>query len=401
MRRIAGAALATLGLIAALVGAGFMTIWAPESVVSASVSAPDAAYIQTEPGVIDLVGSDVTVTVTGDKDADVMLAFGLADDVEDWTEGLPVATVTGLKDWKTLDIAEDGADPEEGEKEGGEATATASSSASASASATASASASATKSASASPSASATTSASASPSASASASATTSASASPSASASASATKSASASPSASASATATTSASASASASAKPEETTEIDPNIGKLVDSDMWIQTEQEKGKISVTYRVADKGAISLIAASSSGKAPELTLEWDRPVKNTYAMPLMVIGLFALVSGALVAIFDLQKRRRESQRKDAQDRRIDRRATRAAADTTVLAKVEVPESDQQSGIAETDGKTDTVAGAVVDVTSNETDTSTSAEEKSSGDKTEGNDNDEENTHA
>ena len=397
MRRIAGAALATLGLIAALVGAGFMTIWAPESVVSASVSAPDAAYIQTEPGVIDLVGSDVTVTVTGDKDADVMLAFGLADDVEDWTEGLPVATVTGLKDWKTLDIAEDGADPEEGEKEGGEATATASSSASASASATASASASATKSASASPSASATTSASASPSASARASATKSVSASPSASASATATTSASASPSASA----TTSASASASASAKPEETTEIDPNIGKLVDSDMWIQTEQEKGKISVTYRVADKGAISLIAASSSGKAPELTLEWDRPVKNTYAMPLMVIGLFALVSGALVAIFDLQKRRRESQRKDAQDRRIDRRATRAAADTTVLAKVEVPESDQQSGIAETDGKTDTVAGAVVDVTSNETDTSTSAEEKSSGDKTEGNDNDEENTHA
>ena len=110
MRRIASAALATLGLIAALVGAGFMTIWAPESVVSASASAPEAAFIQTEPGVIDLVGSDVTVTVTGDEDADVMLAFGLADDVEDWTEGLPVATVTGLKDWKTLDIAEDGAD---------------------------------------------------------------------------------------------------------------------------------------------------------------------------------------------------------------------------------------------------------------------------------------------------
>lgn len=374
MRRIASAALATLGLIAALVGAGFMTIWAPESVVSASASAPEAAFIQTEPGVIDLVGSDVTVTVTGDEDADVMLAFGLADDVEDWTEGLPVATVTGLKDWKTLDIAEDGADSEEGEKEGEEATA--SSSASASPSVTASASASATKSAS--PSASATKSASASPSASATKSASPSASAS--------ATKSASASPSASASS------SASASASAKPEESAEIDPNIGQLVESDMWIQTEQEKGKISVTYRVADKGAISLIAASSNGKAPELTLEWDRPVKNSYAMPLIVGGLLALVSGLLIVIFDLQTRRRESQRKDARDRRIDRRETRAAADTTVLAKVEVPE---------TDGKPDGGADAVVDVTSNETDTSTSAEEKSSRDTTEGNDNDEENTHA
>ncbi len=177
------------------------------------------------------------------------------------------------------------------------------------------------------------------------------------------------------------------------------------------MWIQTEQEKGKISVTYRVADKGAISLVAASSDGKAPKLTLEWDRPVENTYARPLIVVGVLVLLIGILLFIVDAQVRRREAQRKDARDRRIDRRANRAAAETTVLTKIEAPDVDESTTSIEPDATSNGPGDAVVadEVTPHASDTSGPAdssphkdpEKQSSGDETEGNADDEENTHA
>ena len=154
----------------------------------------------------------------------------------------------------------------------------------------------------------------------------------------------------------------------------------------------------------------AISLIAASSDGKAPTLTLEWDRPVENTYAMPLIVAGVLVLLIGILLFIFDLQARRRESRRKDARDRRIDRRATRAAADTTVLSKISVPEVDEPAGSAGTEANNSGTGDAVVadEVTSSENgtlgdaaDSAHDEREKKPGDTTEGNADDEENTHA
>lgn len=257
MRRIASAVLAAFGLIAVLTGVGLMTIWAPGSSVSASASAPEAAFIETDPGVIDLVSPEVTITAQGDADADITLAFGHSDDVAAWSEGLNVATVTGLKDWEKLAVAtvSDGS--------------------------------------------------------------TT---------------------PPAAPTEDATPVPAASTEGT---EEKQEIDPNIASLADSDMWIQVEKAKGKVSVSYRVADTGAISLIAASSDGKAPELTLQWDRPVSNSYAMPIIVIGGLVALIGVLLFVLDLQERKRDAGRKAARDRRVDRKATRAAAETAVLSKI------------------------------------------------------------
>ena len=280
MRRIASVALATFGLVAALIGVGLMTIWAPGSKVSASASAPDAAFIQTDPGVIDLVGPEVTITAEAEGDADVTLAFGLSGDVAAWSDGLNVATVTGLKDWNNLDVVT-GDDAE--------------------------------------------------------------------------------ASPSASPSDSAEPSTPAEGEEGGEAEE---VDPNIAKLAESDMWIMTEQGSGKISVSYRVADAGAISLIAASSDGQAPKLTLEWDRSLSNSYAMPIIVIGILVALIGILLLVLDIQQRRRDAERKAARDRRVDRRATRAAAETSVLAKVGPGEATTAEESAEGRGLQDMNTG-------------------------------------
>ncbi len=282
MRRIASAALATFGLVAALIGVGLMTIWAPGSTVSASVSQPEAAFIRTDPGVIDLIGPEVTITAKADADADVTLAFGLSEDVAAWAEGLDVATVTGLKDWDNLDVVVGGDDA-------------------------------------ATPSASPEESAAPSPSA-------------------------------------------------EDAEAPQDVDPNIAKLADSDMWIQVEQGKGEISVSYRVADTGAMSLIAASSDGKAPELTLEWERSVSNSYAMPIIVIGGLVALIGVLIFVLDSQDRRRSAGRKAARDRRVDRKASRAAAETAVLSQVSSDSAEAEEsaeGRSEQDAQTGHAFGA------------------------------------
>ena len=287
MRRIASVALATFGLVAALIGVGLMTIWAPGSKVTASAAAHDAAFIQTDPGVIDLVGPEVTITAEAEGDADVTLAFGLSGDVAAWSDGLNVATVTGLQDWDNLDVAT-GDDPE----------------------------------------------------------------ASPSAS------------PSDSADPSTPAADPSTPAEGEEGEQTEEVDPNVAKLADSDMWIMTEQGSGKISVSYRVADAGAISLIATSSDGHAPKLTLEWDRSLSNSYAMPIIVIGVLVALIGILLLVLDIQQRRRDAERKAARDRRVDRKATRAAAETSVLAKVEPGDAAAADGAPEGRGEQDTTTG-------------------------------------
>ena len=85
-------------------------------------------------------------------------------------------------------------------------------------------------------------------------------------------------------------------------------------------------------------------------------------------------------------------------------------RRATRAAADTTVLSKISVPEVDEPAGSAGTEANNSGTGDAVVadEVTSSENgtlgdaaDSAHDEREKKPGDTTEGNADDEENTHA
>ncbi|MGO1943609.1 MAG: hypothetical protein ACTH1Z_04310 [Ancrocorticia sp.] len=258
MRRIASTALATLGIIAMIIGIGFMTFWAPDGNVRATAAAPDSAFIKTEPGVIDLVGEDVSISLEAPDDSDVIVAFGVSDDIDAWAEGIDVASVSGLSDWDTLKVTE-----------AGDGT------------------------------------------------------------------------PAPVASETPTPA--PTDDESEEGSEFEEVDPEL--LAGSDMWIQVEQEANKVDVSYKVADSGAISLLATTTSGQAPSLTLSWDRDASNSFAMPLLVIGALVALIGILLFILDIQEGRRRAARRAAREDKLARRAARSSAATSVISAVDVDE--------------------------------------------------------
>ncbi len=261
MRRIASTALATFGIIAVAIGIGFMTFWAPDGNVRATAKAPDAAFVKTEAGVIDLIGEDVSISLEAPDDSEVIVAFGNSDDIDAWADGLNVASVSGLSDWDTLKVEAPGTAVEE------------------------------------TPTPEATVTAEATP----------------------------------APEATATDDAAAS-------EEFDEVDP--GLLAESDMWIQVEQGKKKVDLSYRVADPGAISLLATTTTGKAPTLTLSWQHETNNGLAVPLIAIGVLVTMIGVLLFALDIQESRRRAARRAEREAKFARRAERASATTSVLSQ-------------------------------------------------------------
>ncbi|MCF2706609.1 hypothetical protein I6E29_04925 [Arcanobacterium haemolyticum] len=115
---------------------------------------------------------------------------------------------------------------------------------------------------------------------------------------------------------------------------------DVPSLADSDMWLETKTGTGKIEVSYDVVERGEISLIAQSSTGKAPDLTLTWQKNGSNEATLPLIFIGVILAAIGALIFALDQHERKREAERLAARQHRAARRASRAAAETAVLAK-------------------------------------------------------------
>ncbi|VEG30058.1 hypothetical protein [Actinomyces howellii] len=107
-RRILSVIIAVLGLIAIALAVCSATIWRPSSTAQASLAAaPTQNYVVTEPGVLSLVDSDVTVTATAaSSDEDVVIAVGHSSDVKAWLATDPYVSVTGLTDWETLKSTE-------------------------------------------------------------------------------------------------------------------------------------------------------------------------------------------------------------------------------------------------------------------------------------------------------
>ncbi|HEY0186369.1 MAG TPA: hypothetical protein VGC67_02675 [Cellulomonas sp.] len=106
LQRYIAALIGVLGLAAAALGIASATAWRADDPLVATVTAADGTpTLVTDPGVLELAGSPVTITVTAGSDP-VVLAIGRDTDVDAWIGADAYDRVTGLSDWHTLATVE-------------------------------------------------------------------------------------------------------------------------------------------------------------------------------------------------------------------------------------------------------------------------------------------------------
>ncbi|GAA1989838.1 hypothetical protein GCM10009718_29330 [Isoptericola halotolerans] len=123
LQRILGAVLVVAGLAAIAFGVATATVLREsDTVVATARPVGDGTVVVTDPGVLDLVDADVTVTASVPAGQEVTVVVGRDVDVLGWLEGDPYARVTGLADWETLTTSavtpEEAEDPEAEPAEG-------------------------------------------------------------------------------------------------------------------------------------------------------------------------------------------------------------------------------------------------------------------------------------------
>lgn len=97
VRRLLVALLALLGIAALAVGVGLRTVWLPEDRVTARLTVDEPGpLIVTAPGVLEARPGLVTVEVTSQGDASLLLAVGREQDVQAWVGDAAHTTVTGF-----------------------------------------------------------------------------------------------------------------------------------------------------------------------------------------------------------------------------------------------------------------------------------------------------------------
>lgn len=101
-RRIVSAVVAFLGLVVIVLAVCSATVWRPSATATASLAQePDQPYVLVEPGVLRLLGSDVTVSATAEGH-NVLIAVANSADARAWLADDPYVSVTGLSDWNVL-----------------------------------------------------------------------------------------------------------------------------------------------------------------------------------------------------------------------------------------------------------------------------------------------------------
>jgi hypothetical protein len=101
LQRLIAAVLGVLGLLAIGLGVASSTVWRGDDILVATAS-PDAHLVVADPGVLELAGNPVTVTVHAADDTPVVIAVGRDTDVTGWVGTDPHAQVTGLAAWHVL-----------------------------------------------------------------------------------------------------------------------------------------------------------------------------------------------------------------------------------------------------------------------------------------------------------
>lgn len=103
LHRLTAAILSALGLLVIGLGVASATVWRGDDVLVASATAPEgAALLVADPGVLDLAGDPVTVTVEAAADTPVVIAVGRDTDVTGWVGEDAHLRVTGLSSWDQL-----------------------------------------------------------------------------------------------------------------------------------------------------------------------------------------------------------------------------------------------------------------------------------------------------------
>ncbi|MDO4913807.1 MAG: hypothetical protein Q3961_04580 [Bifidobacteriaceae bacterium] len=75
------------------------TIWKPSSSVNVRARVSGVQYVVTDPGVLNLVDSNVNVQVTSTKNVNVCVALGSQKDVNGWLAGQKYIRLTGMQSW--------------------------------------------------------------------------------------------------------------------------------------------------------------------------------------------------------------------------------------------------------------------------------------------------------------
>ncbi len=101
LQRLIAAMLGVLGLLAIGLGVASSTVWRGDDILVATAS-PDAHLVVADPGVLELAGNPVTVTVRAANDTPVVIAVGRDTDVAGWVGTDAHAQVTGLAGWHAL-----------------------------------------------------------------------------------------------------------------------------------------------------------------------------------------------------------------------------------------------------------------------------------------------------------
>ncbi|MFH5824062.1 hypothetical protein [Georgenia sp. AZ-5] len=104
-RRIISVALIVLGALAIALAIASATVWRPTDTVTLTLpERPSTAVVVSDAGVLDAVGSEVTVEATADDGQPVTLAVGRTADVDAWVRDAPHTRITGLASWQELTV---------------------------------------------------------------------------------------------------------------------------------------------------------------------------------------------------------------------------------------------------------------------------------------------------------
>ncbi|RPF25774.1 hypothetical protein [Georgenia muralis] len=103
-RRIISVALIVLGVVAIALAIASATVWRPTDTATLTLpDRPEAPVVVSDPGVLDAVAEDVTITATAGDDEPVVLVVARSEDVDAWVGEDAHVRITGLSSWEQLD----------------------------------------------------------------------------------------------------------------------------------------------------------------------------------------------------------------------------------------------------------------------------------------------------------